>query len=170
MRARDKSVVKEAEAFRTISEVADELGVPKHVLRFWEARFSQIKPMKRGGGRRFYRPTDVELLRGIQNLLRAQGYTIKGVQKMLREKGVEHVKQQANATAKPAAGVARAHGTAVERQRRASEIARPAASADTRLSLIRGAIKELEACRALLSEPVRSSRGGAMSKLKRSHG
>ncbi|MFZ4808239.1 MAG: MerR family transcriptional regulator [Hyphomicrobiaceae bacterium] len=83
---------KAAEAFRTISEVADELDVPKHVLRFWELRFPQIKPMKRGGGRRYYRPADVELLRGIRHLLHAQGYTIKGVQKILREQGVEQVK------------------------------------------------------------------------------
>jgi len=83
---------KAAEAFRTISEVADELDVPKHVLRFWELRFPQIKPMKRGGGRRYYRPADVELLRGIRHLLHAQGYTIKGVQKILREQGIEQVK------------------------------------------------------------------------------
>src|SRR5580693_10539852 len=79
---------KSAEAFRTISEVAIELDVPQHVLRFWESRFSQIKPVKRAGGRRFYRPEDVDLLRGIRALLYFEGYTIKGVQKILREKGV----------------------------------------------------------------------------------
>lgn len=73
---------KAAEAFRTISEVADELDVQKHVLRFWEARFPQVRPMKRGGGRRYYRPEDMELLRGIRHLLHAEGYTIKGVQKI----------------------------------------------------------------------------------------
>ncbi len=78
---------KAPEAFRTISEVADELAVPKHVLRFWEGRFSQLKPMKRGGGRRYYRPEDVDLLRGIRHLLYEEGYTIKGVQKILRESG-----------------------------------------------------------------------------------
>lgn len=83
---------KTAEAFRTISEVADDLDVPKHVLRFWEVKFPQIRPMKRGGGRRYYRPEDLELLRGIRHLLHAEGYTIKGVQKILREHGVEHVK------------------------------------------------------------------------------
>ena len=82
---------KTAEAFRTISEVAGELDVPKHVLRFWEARFPQIRPMKRGGGRRYYRPEDLALLRGICHLLHAEGYTIKGVQKILREQGVEQV-------------------------------------------------------------------------------
>ena len=78
---------KAPEAFRTISEVAEELGLPQHVLRFWETRFSQIKPLKRGGGRRYYRPDDVELLRAIRALLYEQGLTIKGVQKMLREQG-----------------------------------------------------------------------------------
>ena len=83
---------KSADAFRTISEVADELSVPKHVLRFWEGKFSQIKPMKRGGGRRYYRPEDVELLRGIRRLLHDEGYTIKGVQKVIREQGIDFVK------------------------------------------------------------------------------
>jgi DNA-binding transcriptional MerR regulator len=76
---------KAPEAFRTISEVADEIDVPQHVLRFWESRFSQIRPMKRGGGRRFYRPEDVDLLRGIRHLLYGEGYTIRGVQRILRE-------------------------------------------------------------------------------------
>lgn len=78
-----QSAQKSAGAFRTISEVADELGVEQHVLRFWETKFSQIKPLKRGGGRRYYRPEDVELLKNIYNLLYQEGYTIKGVQKLL---------------------------------------------------------------------------------------
>lgn len=78
-------------AFRTISEVADALNVPQHVLRFWESKFSQVKPMKRGGGRRYYRPEDVHLLRGIRNLLYHEGYTIRGVQKVLREAGAKVV-------------------------------------------------------------------------------
>jgi DNA-binding transcriptional MerR regulator len=82
---------KAPEAFRTISEVADELEVPKHVLRFWEAKFAQLKPMKRGGGRRYYRPEDVALLRGIRFLLYSDGYTIRGVQKILREHGPRFV-------------------------------------------------------------------------------
>ena len=82
---------KSAQAFRTISEVAEELGVQQHVLRFWETRFNQIKPMKRGGGRRYYRPEDVTLLKGIRKLLHEDGYTIKGVQKVLREQGVKAV-------------------------------------------------------------------------------
>lgn len=82
---------KAPEAFRTISEVAVELDVPKHVLRFWEGKFSQVRPLKRGGGRRYYRPEDVELLRGIRYLLYEDKYTIKGVQRILREQGVGHV-------------------------------------------------------------------------------
>ncbi len=82
---------KAPEAFRTISEVAEELAVPKHVLRFWEGKFAQLKPMKRGGGRRYYRPEDVALLRGIRFLLYSDGYTIRGVQKILREQGPRFV-------------------------------------------------------------------------------
>jgi DNA-binding transcriptional MerR regulator len=82
---------KAADAFRTISEVADELDLPQHVLRFWESRFPHIRPMKRGGGRRYYRPEDVDLLRGIRHLLYGDGYTIRGVQRILREQGVRTV-------------------------------------------------------------------------------
>jgi DNA-binding transcriptional MerR regulator len=82
---------KSPDAFRTISEVADDLDLPQHVLRFWETRFTQIKPMKRGGGRRYYRPDDVELLKGIRTLLYDQGYTIKGVQKLLKQNGNKFV-------------------------------------------------------------------------------
>lgn len=82
---------KSAEAFRTISEVAIELNVPQHVLRFWESRFTQIKPVKRAGGRRYYRPDDIDLLKGIRALLYNDGFTIKGVQKVLKERGLRHV-------------------------------------------------------------------------------
>lgn len=82
---------KSPDAFRTISEAADELGLPQHVLRFWETRFSHIKPLKRGGGRRYYRPDDVLLLKGIRHLLYDQGFTIKGVQRILRDQGVRQV-------------------------------------------------------------------------------
>lgn len=84
-------MAKSADAFRTISEVADWLGVPTHVLRFWESKFPQVKPVKRAGGRRYYRPTDMLLLAGIRVLLHDDGVTIRGVQKILREKGVKHV-------------------------------------------------------------------------------
>lgn len=82
---------KAPDAFRTISEAADELDLPQHVLRFWETRFRDIKPMKRGGGRRYYRPDDIDLLRGIRHLLYGEGYTIRGVQRILREQGVKFV-------------------------------------------------------------------------------
>jgi DNA-binding transcriptional MerR regulator len=82
---------KSPEAFRTISEVAVELDVPQHVLRFWETKFATIKPLKRGGGRRYYRPDDLDLLRGIRALLYRDGLTIKGVQKILREQGARYV-------------------------------------------------------------------------------
>ena len=83
--------MKAPDAFRTISEVAEDLDLPQHVLRFWETRFAQIKPMKRGGGRRYYRPEDVDLLRGIRLLLYGEGFTIRGVQRLLKEKGVAFV-------------------------------------------------------------------------------
>jgi len=82
---------KSPDAFRTISEVAEDLDLPQHVLRFWETRFSHIKPLKRGGGRRYYRPDDVDLLKGIRHLLYGEGYTIKGVQRILKEEGVRFV-------------------------------------------------------------------------------
>lgn len=84
---------KSPEAFRTISEVATDLDIPKHVLRFWEGKFSQLRPLKRGGGRRYYRPEDVNLLRGIRQLLYEERYTIRGVQRILREQGVRYVMQ-----------------------------------------------------------------------------
>ncbi len=82
---------KSAEAFRTISEVSQELDVPQHVLRFWESRFAQIRPVKRAGGRRYYRPEDIDLLKGIRALLYSDGMAIKGVQKILKERGLRHV-------------------------------------------------------------------------------
>lgn len=82
---------KSPDAFRTISEVAEDLDIPQHVLRFWETRFPQIKPLKRGGGRRYYRPDDVALLKGIRRLLYGEGYTIKGLQRILKEQGPRHV-------------------------------------------------------------------------------
>ena len=94
---------KSAAAFRTISEVASDLDVPQHVLRFWETKFTQVRPMKRGGGRRYYRPEDVDLLRSIRALLYDDGYTIKGVQKLLREGGLKSVAADASpAPASPA--------------------------------------------------------------------
>jgi len=85
------AIDKSPDAFRTISEVAEDLDLPQHVLRFWETRFNQIKPMKRGGGRRYYRPQDVDLIKGIRHMLYDQGYTIKGVQKLLKENGTPFI-------------------------------------------------------------------------------
>jgi DNA-binding transcriptional MerR regulator len=101
-------VSKGPDAFRTISEVAGELNLPQHVLRFWETRFAQIKPLKRGGGRRYYRPDDVELLRGIRHLLYGEGYTIRGVQRILKEQGARFV-------------IAAGHGEPTGPMRRASD-------------------------------------------------
>ena len=92
-----KAAKKAQGAFRTISEVADELDVQQHVLRFWETKFSQIKPLKRGGGRRYYRPEDVSLLKHIHNLLYTEGYTIKGVQKLLKGQGRNQIAAQVEA-------------------------------------------------------------------------
>ena len=145
---------KTAEAFRTISEVADELEVPKHVLRFWEGRFPQIRPMKRGGGRRYYRPEDMVLLRGICHLLHAEGYTIKGVQKILREQGVDTVKRfgaDPAAVEEPvAAPVAAPAATGKRGGKKAAGAARAAPTkAEVRERLL-AAIAELEACRGIL--------------------
>jgi DNA-binding transcriptional MerR regulator len=96
---------KAPDAFRTISEVAAELDIPQHVLRFWETRFTQIKPMKRSGGRRYYRPDDVDLLKGIRRLLYGEGYTIRGVQRILKEHGIGSVQRLADASAVASFGV-----------------------------------------------------------------
>lgn len=154
---------KAAEAFRTISEIADELDVPKHVLRFWELKFPQLKPMKRGGGRRYYRPEDVALLRGIRHLLHADGYTIKGVQKILREQGVEAAKaagQTANDHVTPAAATKkRATARSTSRTQSASPKAtvRPRAATSAKnvekiSAALENAINELRVCRDLLRE------------------
>ncbi len=90
---------KSPDAFRTISEVAEDLDIPQHVLRFWETRFAQIKPMKRSGGRRYYRPDDVDLLKGIRRLLYGEGYTIRGVQRILKEHGIKSVQGLADGSA-----------------------------------------------------------------------
>ena len=96
---------KAPDAFRTISEVAGDLDIPQHVLRFWETRFTQIKPMKRSGGRRYYRPDDVDLLRGIRHLLYSEGYTIRGVQRILKEHGIKAVQGLTEGSSAAAFGV-----------------------------------------------------------------
>lgn len=101
---------KSPDAFRTISEVAEELNVPQHVLRFWETRFTQIRPMKRAGGRRYYRPADVDLVRGIRALLYGEGYTIRGVQRIFKEEGSAFVVGVGRGEIKPRAGDAMHEG------------------------------------------------------------
>lgn len=136
---------KAADAFRTISEVASELEVPKHVLRFWEGKFPQIRPMKRGGGRRYYRPEDVALLKGIRRLLYDEGYTIKGVQKVLRDQGVDFVKGVDETLEASAAPRAQARSEHVNGSTAPFKLSRGHARQ------LRAIIGELEACRKLLS-------------------
>ena len=166
---------KAPDAFRTISEVADDLDIPQHVLRFWETRFPQIKPMKRSGGRRYYRPDDVDLLKGIRRLLYGEGYTIRGVQRILKEHGVKSVQALVDgAAALPAFGAARGEPTEAEAEAGAGEIiadagddedevvadvSPPATSASDRASAharkldrarLEAALQDLIACRQLL--------------------
>jgi DNA-binding transcriptional MerR regulator len=110
----DSALDKAPDAFRTISEVADDLDIPQHVLRFWETRFTQIKPMKRSGGRRYYRPEDVNLLRGIRRLLYGEGYTIRGVQRILREQGIKSVQRLTDRFAAAAPALAEPQAVAPE--------------------------------------------------------
>ena len=130
------------EAFRNIGEVSTELGVRKHVLRFWESKFPQLKPMKRGGGRRYYRPADVQLLRGIQNLLQTAGYTIQGVQKILREDGVEDVKKIGKAEEERGRARPPSAASVIEKK--------PQQFSGADVSALRAIVSELEAVRAIL--------------------
>lgn len=143
-------MAKASEAFRTISEVATDLGVPKHVLRFWEGKFPQIRPMKRGGGRRYYRPEDVELLRGIQVLLHSEGFTIRGVQKILREQGADQVKASGE-TGSLVAGLSGPAEAAAPSKTAQPVRAKRASKAVANRKLLEQAIGELEACRKLLN-------------------
>jgi len=144
---RARTVTKSPTAYRTISEVSEELNVPQHVLRFWETRFGQVRPLKRGGGRRYYRPEDVGLLRRIQKLLYQEGYTIKGVQKLLRE----------GRAAAAAAGEAEGRGESepepaeLPLEAPESESAGPEMSEEVRAEL-RAVLSELRALRTLLPE------------------
>jgi DNA-binding transcriptional MerR regulator len=144
-------MAKALDAFRTIGEVSEDLDVPKHVLRFWEGRFPQLKPMKRGGGRRFYRPEDVALLKGIHHLLHKSGYTIKGVQRLLKEHGADSVKLN-DGEAMP-----RIAASPVVAPKASSEATKPgrgrpakAAKSSDPQAALRKVAAELEACLALL--------------------
>jgi DNA-binding transcriptional MerR regulator len=161
---------KAADAFRTISEVADDLEVPKHVLRFWENRFPQVKPMKRGGGRRYYRPADLDLLRGIRHLLHNEGFTIKGVQKILREQGVETVKtcwQTGKRLEAPATRPAPASRVAELRDKRRGKATRATATRVDPKALMEKIVAELTACRELLNGEVAASPGEAKVEARR---
>jgi len=143
---------KSADAYRTISEVAEGLDLPQHVLRFWETRFPQIKPLKRGGGRRYYRPEDIELLAAIKRLLYGEGYTIKGVQKLLKEQGAQAVARPSAAPSpRPAAKSPSPSPSAAARSDPPMRPAAPAAAAPTPL---RPALEsgDLAALRAVLGE------------------
>ena len=140
LRAQDRRNGKSASAFRTISEVAGELDVPPHVLRFWETKFAQIKPLKRGGGRRYYRPEDIDLLRGIRELLYTEGYTIKGVQKLLREGGIKSIGPTVSTPVPPAATPDWVPGAAKDGDK-----------APQNQEQLRAVLAELEELRALLN-------------------
>lgn len=158
-------MAKAADAFRTISEVADDLDIPKHVLRFWENRFPQVRPMKRGGGRRYYRPEDIELLRGIKQLLHAKGLTIKGVQRLMREEGVERIKAVGREAAEgQSTPLLQPTGMPLQRLRRRAGVRGAARAPRDVKGTIALAIRELEACRALLrGGPAPIDRGAGAS-------
>lgn len=153
---------KSPDAFRTISEVAEDLDIPQHVLRFWETRFNQIKPLKRGGGRRYYRPDDVALLKGIRRLLYGEGYTIKGLQRILKEQGPRHV--QAIGRGAPIGAVSGAPAAASDGQTAAShgvvdgvaERREPYRQAVPEglddISILTAVLKELGECRRILEQ------------------
>jgi len=165
-------MAKSAEAFRTISEVAQELDVQKHVLRFWETRFPQLRPMKRGGGRRYYRPEDLRLLRGIKFLLHEQGYQIKGVQRILRIEGIEYVKrsvEDASSTSdlKGADAAAAVAATQIRKRKASGTAAKGGKLNRDALKVLKSAITNLEACRALLvgdQEGLRTPSAGKVAK------
>jgi DNA-binding transcriptional MerR regulator len=139
-------VEKSPDAFRTISEAAEELDLPQHVLRFWETRFSTIKPLKRGGGRRYYRPEDVQLLKGIRHLLYDQGFTIKGVQRILKEQGARQVIAIGQGGTVPAADGA-ADGEAGDLP---LQVGLPLALTESERELLGQVLKELLECKRLL--------------------
>ncbi len=144
------STDKSPDAFRTISEVAQSLDLPQHVLRFWESRFPQIKPLKRGGGRRYYRPDDVELLRAIKHLLYDEGYTIKGVQRLFKEQGARALAGKSFAEEDLEAAPPPAKAALDEAQGVAETDGAGRLSAED-VQLLQGALAELAECERILS-------------------
>ena len=143
-------MAKGPDAFRTISEAADELGAPQHVLRFWETKFSFIRPMKRAGGRRFYRPQDIEVLRGVKRLLHDEGYTIKGVQKLHKDHGIKRLLSVAAGGAVPAA-IPSIPAVAMPATDRPGPVSTPAAR-----SALDAALADLERAKARLDGLLKS--------------
>ena len=133
-------IEKGPEAYRTIREVADSMDLPQHVLRFWETRFPQIRPLKRAGGRRYYRPDDIERLRLIRRLLYDEGYTIKGVQKLFKEQGVQALSSAAQVNAGPSAEPAKGASGATSRL------------ADDDLAALRAALSEIVDAERILTQ------------------
>ncbi len=148
-----KGVKKAQGAFRTISEVADDLDVPQHVLRFWETKFNQVKPLKRGGGRRYYRPEDVALLKHIHHLLYTEGYTIKGVQKLLKGQGKNQIAAQVNAAEE---GQVEAQPKIQAQEQANSQQSQPSANvynlSDNQRSALEDMLSELKQLRALFPQ------------------
>ena len=173
--ARARAATKSDTAFRTISEVSDHLQVPQHVLRFWETKFDQVQPMKRGGGRRYYRPEDIELLRQIRDCLYAEGYTIKGVQKLLREDQLSAGKSQGGtngkrkAPAKTGAGgsqrssrtATQSTGTAANEMADAANAQGGGAMTPADRAMLQDVLRELEEARAELARRTPSRKSAA---------
>lgn len=144
-------IEKGPEAYRTIREVADSMDLPQHVLRFWETRFPQIRPLKRAGGRRYYRPEDIERLRLIRRLLYDEGYTIKGVQKLFKEQGVQALSSAAQAHAGPSAEPA--GGAELAGSAKGAGVSDPASKlADDDLAALRAALAELIDAERILTQ------------------
>jgi DNA-binding transcriptional MerR regulator len=142
-------------AFRTISEVADELEVQQHVLRFWETKFTQVKPLKRGGGRRYYRPEDVALLKHIHHLLYTEGYTIKGVQKLLKGQGKQQIvaraeNENAPVVSQPKVAAVAAPAPHVVAEGRVEFAAKPVKMTDTERTVLEVMLEELKALRSMV--------------------
>jgi DNA-binding transcriptional MerR regulator len=141
-------IEKSPEAYRTIREVADSLDLPQHVLRFWETRFPQIRPLKRAGGRRYYRPDDIERLRLIKRLLYDEGYTIKGVQKLFKEQGVQALSASVGSSAKAASAAEPPAGSAND----AGPPATHSGLGEDELAALRKALAEVHEAQRILAQ------------------